>query len=55
MKKHNLKPNAMKESDLQRVFNYPVYLRSSIIFTDKGSNIGKALIMALTAFVFYTR
>ena len=36
MKKYNLKTNTMKESQLQRVFNSPIYPRDSKISSDKG-------------------
>ena len=36
MKTCNLKDNTMNESDLQSVFNYPIYPRDSKIFSDKG-------------------
>ena len=36
MKKNNLKDNIMNESDLQRVYNYPIYPRDSKIYSDKG-------------------
>ena len=35
MKKYNLKDKTMIESDLQRVFNSPIYPRGSGIFPDK--------------------
>ena len=36
MKKHNLKNNTMNESQLQKVNNYPIFPRDSIITSDKG-------------------
>ena len=36
MKKYNLKDETMNESQLQRVYNYPIYPRHSIIATNKG-------------------
>ena len=36
MKKNNLKNDSMNESDLQRVYNYPIYPRDSKIYSDKG-------------------
>ena len=36
MKKFNLKNDTMNESDLQRVYNYPIYPRDSKIYSDKG-------------------
>ena len=36
MKKHNLKNNTMNESELQRVYNYPIYPRDSKISSNKG-------------------
>ena len=36
MKKYNLKNDTMNESQLQRVYNYPIYPRDSKIYSDKG-------------------
>ena len=36
MKKYNLKNNTMNESQLQRVYNYPIYPRDSKIYSDRG-------------------
>ena len=36
MKIYNLKNDTMDESDLQRVYNYPIYPRDSKIYSDKG-------------------
>ena len=36
MKKFNLKNNTMNESELQRVYNYPIYPRDSKIYSDRG-------------------
>ena len=36
MKKYNLKNDTMNKSQLQKVYNYPVYLRDSKIYSDKG-------------------
>ena len=36
MKKYNLKDNTMNESELQKVFNYPIYPRDSKIYSDKS-------------------
>ena len=36
MKKYKLKNDTMNESELQRIFNYPIYLRDSQIYSDKG-------------------
>ena len=36
MKKHKLKNDTMNESQLQKVFNYPIYPRDSILYSDKG-------------------
>ena len=36
MKKYNLKKQTMNESQLQRIYNYPIYPRDSKIFSDKG-------------------
>ena len=36
MKKYSLKNDTMNESELQRIYNYPIYPRDSKIFSDKG-------------------
>ena len=36
MKKNKLKNDTMTESELQRVFNYPIYPRDSKIYSNKG-------------------
>ena len=36
MKKYNLKNDTMNESQLQRVYYYPIYLRDSKIYSNKG-------------------
>ena len=36
MKKNNLKNNTMNESQLHRIYNYPIYPRDSEIYSDKG-------------------
>ena len=36
MKKYNLKNDTMYESQLRKVFNYPIYLRGSKIYSDRG-------------------
>ena len=36
MKKNKLKNDTMNESQLQRVYNYPIYPRDSKIYSDKG-------------------
>ena len=36
MKKHNLKNNNMNESQLQKIYNYPIYSRDSKVYSDKG-------------------
>ena len=41
MKKYKLKNNTMNESELQKIYNYPIYPRDSKIYSDKGFvNIG---------------
>ena len=41
MRKYNLKDDTMNESQLKRVYNYPIYSRGSKIYSDKGFvNIG---------------
>ena len=36
MKKYKLKDDTMNESQLQWVYNYPIYPRDSKIYSDKG-------------------
>ena len=36
MKKYNLKDDTMNESELQRVYNYPIYPRDSKIYSNRG-------------------
>ena len=36
MKKYKLKKDTMNESDLQKVYNYPIYPRDSKIYSDRG-------------------
>ena len=36
MKKYKLKNNTMNESQLQKVYNYPIYPRETKIISDKG-------------------
>ena len=36
MKKYNLKDDTMNESDLQRVYNYPIYPKNSKIYSERG-------------------
>ena len=36
MKKYNLKNDNMNESELQKVYNYPIYPRDSKTYSDKG-------------------
>ena len=36
MKKYKLKNDTMNESQLQRVYKYPIYPRGSKIYSDKG-------------------
>ena len=36
MKKYNLKNDTMNESQLQKVYNHPLYPRDSKIYSDKG-------------------
>ena len=36
MKKYDLKNDTMKETQLQRIYNYPIYPRDSKIHSDKG-------------------
>ena len=36
MKKYNIKNDTMKESELQRIQNYPIYPRDSKIYSDRG-------------------
>ena len=36
MKKYNLRNNTMNESELQKIYNYPIYPRDSKIYSDGG-------------------
>ena len=36
VKKYNLKSNTMNQSELQRVYNYPIYPRDSQLYSDRG-------------------
>ena len=36
MKKYNLKNDTMNESELQKIYNYPIYPRDNKIYSDKG-------------------
>ena len=36
MKKYKLKDDTMNESQLQKIYNYPIYPRDSKIYSDKG-------------------
>ena len=36
MKQYKLKNDIMKESQLQKIYNYPIYPRDSKIYSDKG-------------------
>ena len=36
MKKYNLKNDTMNESQLQKIYKYPIYPRDSKILSDKG-------------------
>ena len=36
IKKYNLKDNTMGESQLQKLYNYPIYPRDSKIYSDRG-------------------
>ena len=36
MKKYKLKDDTMNESQLQKIYNYPIYPRDSTIYSDKG-------------------
>ena len=36
MKKYKLKNDTMNESELQRIYNHPIYPRDSKIYSDKG-------------------
>ena len=36
MKKYKLKNDTMKESQLQKIYNYPIYPRDSKIYSDRG-------------------
>ena len=36
LKRNNLKNETMNESELERVYNYPIYHRDSKIYSDEG-------------------
>ena len=36
LKKYNLKNDTMNESQLQKIYNYPIYPRDSKIYSDRG-------------------
>ena len=36
MKKHNLKNDTMNESQLQKIYNSPIYPRDSKMYSDRG-------------------
>ena len=36
IKKYKLKNDTMNESELQKIYNYPIYPRHSKIYSDKG-------------------
>ena len=36
MKKYNLKNDILNESQLQKIYNYPIYPRDSKIYSDRG-------------------
>ena len=36
MKKYNLKNDTLNESQLRKIYNYPIYPRDSKIYSDKG-------------------
>ena len=36
MRKYNLENDTMNESQLQKIFNYPIYPRDSKIYSDRG-------------------
>ena len=36
MRKYNLKNDTMNESQLQKIYKYPIYPRDSIIYSDEG-------------------
>ena len=36
MKKYNLKNDTMNESELQKIYKYPIYPRDSKIYSDRG-------------------
>ena len=36
MKKYKLKNDTMNESELQKIYNYPIYPRDSKIYSDRG-------------------
>ena len=36
LKKYNLKDDTMNESELQKIYNHPIYLRDFKIYSDRG-------------------
>ena len=36
MKKYNLENNIMNESQLQKIYNYPIYPRDSMLYSNEG-------------------
>ena len=56
MKKKNLKHDTMNESELQRVYNYPIYPKNSKIYSERGFvNIDDGSIGGTHWTVFYVK
>ena len=56
MKKYNLKNDTLNESQLQKVYNYPIYPRDSKIYSEKGFvNLDDGRMGGSHRVVFYVR
>ena len=56
MRKYNLKNDTIKESDLQKVYNYDINPTEFIITTDKGFvNIEDGRMGGILCFCFYIK
>ena len=56
MKKYNLKNDTMNESELQKIYNYPIYPKKSKIYSDKGFvNINNGILSGTHWTCFYIK
>ena len=56
MKKYKLKNDTMNESELQKVYNYPIYPRDSKLYSDKGFiNIDNVSMGGQSLDLFYSK